>query len=495
MTSANDRAADSSGLDRQMEFDVFVSHAYEDKESFVRPLAAALEARRLRPWYDEFTLRPGDSLRRSIDHGLLTSQAGIVILSPAFFGKRWTNYELDGLIQLNAGAPEQVAGSGSGGRLIPIWHKVDAEAVAHYSPSLANLVALRSSEGIEAVADRILALLRPTGSALLFAYEELSEQGKPLGWYPPVVTDDWWLDVVEASAKSDAETAWVSDEKRIVPFGVRARPNAKPCKGHWAFPLPEHSSEPRARGHRLARVAAQIVWQRANENRKICQITPPDEVLDFIKNCPGLAEACVENPSYALSYVPQLALPGAASWLQETVDAAGTRARDKLREVQIDPDSESGRERLMTKYGYLVLSDIELVKADPEWAAYVWIEGAFSRLPTRVYEICDYAGWLLSDSSHWLGEELCFLLLGGIAKWGAWPTLKEAWNYPYSQRRKEASEASHAMKKIRSSIVRYFSGTVRKLRLAESSGELADRLLATSYFEIFGFYHFKRGSW
>src|SRR4051812_31352652 len=51
--------------DKKIEYDVFISHAREDKEDFVRPLAAALEARHLRPWYDEFTLRPGDSLRRS----------------------------------------------------------------------------------------------------------------------------------------------------------------------------------------------------------------------------------------------------------------------------------------------------------------------------------------------------------------------------------------------------------------------------------------------
>lgn len=71
----------SADRSERIEFDVFISHASEDKENFVRPLADTLEARRLRPWYDEFTLRPGDSLRRSIDRGLLTSQAGIVVLS------------------------------------------------------------------------------------------------------------------------------------------------------------------------------------------------------------------------------------------------------------------------------------------------------------------------------------------------------------------------------------------------------------------------------
>jgi hypothetical protein len=45
--------------------------------------------------------------------------AGIVVLSPAFFVKRWTAYELDGLVQLHAGATEQVAGSEQASRIIP----------------------------------------------------------------------------------------------------------------------------------------------------------------------------------------------------------------------------------------------------------------------------------------------------------------------------------------------------------------------------------------
>ena len=49
------------------QWDAFISHASEDKEGFVRPLAQALEARDVSVWFDEFTLTVGDSLRRSID--------------------------------------------------------------------------------------------------------------------------------------------------------------------------------------------------------------------------------------------------------------------------------------------------------------------------------------------------------------------------------------------------------------------------------------------
>ena len=50
----------------QSVWDAFISHASEDKESLVRPLAVALQAAEVTVWYDAFTLTVGDSLRRSI---------------------------------------------------------------------------------------------------------------------------------------------------------------------------------------------------------------------------------------------------------------------------------------------------------------------------------------------------------------------------------------------------------------------------------------------
>lgn len=80
------------------EWDVFVSHATEDKDEVVRPLVNELVARDVRVWYDEFELRIGDSLRRKIDTGLARSRFGVVVLSRSFFAKNWPQYELDGLV-------------------------------------------------------------------------------------------------------------------------------------------------------------------------------------------------------------------------------------------------------------------------------------------------------------------------------------------------------------------------------------------------------------
>lgn len=131
--------------------DVFISHASEDKEAFVRPLAEALKNAGVRVWYDEHALRPGDNLRRSIDAGLRDSRFGLVVLSEAFFDKNWPNRELDGLTSLEMadGRP----------RLIPVWHGVDYAQVAAYSPPLANILAADSSAGVAEVARRIVPVL------------------------------------------------------------------------------------------------------------------------------------------------------------------------------------------------------------------------------------------------------------------------------------------------------------------------------------------------
>ena len=120
----------------QPTYDAFISHATEDKEDLVRKLAELLQDNGFSIWYDDFQLRVGDSLRRSIDKGLANSRFGIVILSPYFFAKNWPQYELDGLIA------KEMAG---GQRILPIWHKVSKDEVIGYSPTLADRVALNTA--------------------------------------------------------------------------------------------------------------------------------------------------------------------------------------------------------------------------------------------------------------------------------------------------------------------------------------------------------------
>ena len=134
-----------------MDWDVFISHAWEDKESFVRPLAEALIARGLRVWYDEFTITVGDSLRRSIDRGLANSRYGVVVLSPSFFAKEWPQKELDGL------AAREVNGEKV---ILPIWHQVTASQVREYSPILADRMAVSTTRDLDYIVAELIRAMR-----------------------------------------------------------------------------------------------------------------------------------------------------------------------------------------------------------------------------------------------------------------------------------------------------------------------------------------------
>ena len=138
-------------------FDVFISHASEDKAEVVRPLATSIQGSGLSVWYDEFELRIGDSLRRKIDKGLANSRFGIVILSRAFFGRGWPEYELDGLVT-RAVSGEQI--------LLPVWHNITKNEVIDYSPSLADRVARSTAtHTVEEIAAEIVDVIRnPSGS-------------------------------------------------------------------------------------------------------------------------------------------------------------------------------------------------------------------------------------------------------------------------------------------------------------------------------------------
>lgn len=118
-------------------WDVFISHASEDKE-YVDQLHRTFLAAGIRVWVDKGVLRWGDRLRSRIDDGLKRSQYVIVVLSKAFLGiKKWTEYELDSAFALETVKEE---------RILPLWHGITHDDLVEYSPGLSNRLALDSSK-------------------------------------------------------------------------------------------------------------------------------------------------------------------------------------------------------------------------------------------------------------------------------------------------------------------------------------------------------------
>lgn len=141
-----------------MKYDIFISHASEDKDDVARPIAEELASRDVKVWLDECELTLGDSLRRSIDAGLANSRFGLVVLSPNFFAKEWPQKELDALVAREDGKEKVI---------LPVWHNVRRKDILEFSPLLADKLAVSSAVGIDNVVQQILAAMQRNVIALM----------------------------------------------------------------------------------------------------------------------------------------------------------------------------------------------------------------------------------------------------------------------------------------------------------------------------------------
>ena len=145
-------AAAHADVDADVVHDVMVSHASEDKIAIATPLHDLLVERGLSVWLDEVQMKVGPRLRRSIDRAVATSRFGVVVLSPTFLRKEWTNYELDGLVAREMNG-EQI--------ILPIWHNLTKDELIAVSPSLADRIALNTaSHTLIEIADELAAAVR-----------------------------------------------------------------------------------------------------------------------------------------------------------------------------------------------------------------------------------------------------------------------------------------------------------------------------------------------
>lgn len=139
---------DERSLPKQ--YDLFISHASEDKDEFVRPLTDILTKLGVEIWYDEAEIKFGYSIRKSIDKGLANSRYGLVVLSNVYMTKYWTGQELNGLFAKNVNDS-----------ILPIWHKITKDEIVSFSPMLADIKALNTAiYSLEDIAKEILSVVK-----------------------------------------------------------------------------------------------------------------------------------------------------------------------------------------------------------------------------------------------------------------------------------------------------------------------------------------------
>ncbi|WP_080688676.1 toll/interleukin-1 receptor domain-containing protein [Aeromonas hydrophila] len=111
----------------------FISHDSNDKASIARPIAEGLTKMGLSVWFDEYSLKPGDRLRESIEKGMKDCKKCILILTPNFLKNMgWTAAEFN-MIFTREIIEEQSL-------VIPVWAGVNKKEVYEYSPGLLNVL-------------------------------------------------------------------------------------------------------------------------------------------------------------------------------------------------------------------------------------------------------------------------------------------------------------------------------------------------------------------
>lgn len=116
--------------------DIFLCHAWDDRQGAAKDLHDQLVARNVSVWFSENDIGLGEPFLRAIDKGLAKSRIGIVLVTPALL-KRLpaagvADKELSVLLQRD--------------QLIPIVHQTTYEALREVSPMLASRNGLETAE-------------------------------------------------------------------------------------------------------------------------------------------------------------------------------------------------------------------------------------------------------------------------------------------------------------------------------------------------------------
>ncbi len=437
--------------------DVFICHASEDKDEFVRPLAEALRAHHLDVWYDEFALEVGDSLREAIDRGLAASRYGIVVLSPNFFCKPWPRRELNGLVAREMAEDR--------GMILPIWHRVDREEVVAFSPPLADLRAAVSASGMPNVVGQLLKKVQPNGSPLVAARDILIEKGLS----PPVVTDEWWLDIVEIKEGQflypDLNLDW-----------------------RWIFPLPNPAgSRAVERGENIAWTALQLDWAHDGKERKICQLTQPEVVHEFFRKWPGLLECAQANPATLALYAPQLTIPGFDDGFAEAFDELTSPEKtwscDAFRYGRADTvDGNPPQCGDFVAWRHPTYGNYT-----PGELSYEFVNGHDGSYSRRVFNGFQCLIWLLCEESRWMPEELRETLKHGFRERVSW------WVSEASDFRDDALSVIYDRPRSRFSYTRALRTgltascveALQKLGLDEDAEDIAARFIEGAFLESY----------
>lgn len=224
-----------------------------------------------------------------------------------------------------------------------------------------------------------------------------------------MITDSYWLDVVEASSRVPGAGAAIPEHSHW---------------GRWSFPLPASSDDAFERGERLARTAMQLRWTQAAKDRAVTILTPPEAVRGFVASHPGLMDACVEWPSLLVEDAPQSSFAGFEGDSDEAIEAGYQDSCRRAEATRRGSQRSALHSRLTTsrqhatKNGRCGIPIFRTVRAS-DGRECLFCRGIFGP-EVSPYEQADHLFWLLSADSSWLPERIHSFLKDGMAEWAVW---------------------------------------------------------------------------
>lgn len=130
--------------------DVFLCHAWDDRQGPAKQLHDLLVAAGVKVWFSQKDLGLGVPMMRAIDKGLANSRIGLVLVTPALLAR----------LPKESVADKELSALLAGNQLVPIVHKTTYEALRNVSPLLASRSGLDTAEeSMGAVAAKIAELV------------------------------------------------------------------------------------------------------------------------------------------------------------------------------------------------------------------------------------------------------------------------------------------------------------------------------------------------
>lgn len=116
--------------------DVFLCHAWDDRQGVARELHDLLESLGVSVWFSEKDVGLGTPLLRAIDKGLANSRVGIVLVTPALLRR----------IPQEGIAEKELSALLARDQLVPVVHQTTYEALRGVSPLLGSRSGLSTAE-------------------------------------------------------------------------------------------------------------------------------------------------------------------------------------------------------------------------------------------------------------------------------------------------------------------------------------------------------------